>query len=150
MAESALLITDAELLQLGLPGTSLSGVAVAVRDEARAAASDTALSYIKKRFGLPLLAWGSDIKRAVAHIAVYDLMAYRGYAPESGVDALIAKRHDDALAWLRDVARGIVEPIDIEDSTAAVDEQAPLVSSESVAGWNLPTSDTLIDDCGCN
>jgi phage gp36-like protein len=133
-------ITDAELLSLGLPGAALSVVASATRDQARVAASDEASGYLKKRFSLPIVAWGSDLKRKVADIAAYDLMTFRGFDPGSESGALIVKRRDDAVLWLRDVAKGIVEPTDIEDTTASVDEQSPLVSSDTGAGWAWPTT----------
>jgi len=139
VAETVTYITDAELLSLGLPGAALSSVASATRDQARAAASDQASSYLKKRFALPLLAWAGDIKRAVADLAMYDLITFRGFDPGSQSGELIVKRRDDAILWLRDVARGIVEPIDVLDSTADVDEAAPLVSSDEGAGWTWPT-----------
>lgn len=140
MAESATYITDAELLAMGIPTAALSSVLLATRDSARVVASDLASSYLKKRFALPILAWGEDLKRAVAHIATYDLISYRGMDPGSESGALIIKRHDDAILWLRDVARGITEPVDLEDSTPSVDEQAPLVSSDAGAGWSWPTT----------
>lgn len=139
MTESVTYITDAELLAMGVPTAALTAVAVGTRDTARKAASDKASSYIKKRFTLPLLAWGEDMKRAVAHLASYDLMSYRGLDPASESGVLIIKRYDDAVLWLRDVAKGVVEPTDILDSTAEVDEQAPLVSSDTAAGWAWPT-----------
>lgn len=144
MSESVTYITDAELLSLGLPGAALSVVAVATRDQARVAASDEASGYLKKRYGLPILGWGTDLKRKVADLAAYDLMTFRGFDPGSESGALIVKRRDDAVLWLRDVSNGVVEPTDLEDSTATVDEQAPLVSSDTAAGWSWPTvaSDT--------
>lgn len=150
MAELTILITDAELLGLGLPGDALSIVAPADRDLSRSAASAIVLGYYKKRFALPLLSWEHDTKRVCAHVAVYDLMVNRGFDPGSESGALIIKRYDDAVLWLRDVARGIVEPVDVVDSTPDLDEQGPLVSSDEPAGWGLPTkSDDLDDDCGC-
>lgn len=142
MAESVTYITDAELLSLGLPGAALSVVAESTRDQARAAASAEASSYLKKRFALPLASWGSDLKRKVADLASYDLMTFRGFDPGSESGALIVKRRDDAVLWLRDVAKGIVEPTDLVDSTEPVDEQAPLVASDTGAGWAWPTVST--------
>jgi len=140
VAESVTYITDAELLQLGLPGDALIAVDVAVRDEARKAASDRASAAFKKHHTLPITAWGADVKRSVAHVAAYDLMVYRGFDPSSESGQLIVKRHDDAIQFFRDVARGILEPVDLVDSSADTDELSPLVSSDSVAGWSWPTT----------
>ena len=149
MTEATTLITDAELLAYGLPDDALSIVAVAVRDAARAAASATILGYFKKRFTLPIISCGEDTKRVVAHEAAYDLMTYRGFNPDAESGALIVKRHDDAILWARDVAKGIVEPVDLVDSTPDVDEAAPLVSSDAAAGWAWPTTSGDIDESGC-
>lgn len=145
MAESTLLITDAELLSLGLPGDALSSVDVAVRDAHRLTASNEALSYFKKRYTLPLVSVGSDTLQAVAAIAAQSLMGFRGYDPASKSGEQIDARAERARAWLRDVSRGIVEPIDVVDSTPATDEEAPLVATEPVAGWSWST--TTDDDC---
>lgn len=145
MAEATTLITDAELIAFGLPGDALSVIDVAVRDASRAGVSAVALGYIKKRATLPLISWGDDIKRAAADLCVYDLMTYRGFDPGSNSGAVIVKRNDDAVAWLRDVARGIVEPVDMVDSTPDTDEQGPLVSSDTAAGWSWPTTSAECD-----
>lgn len=124
--------TRDELARGGLRAAALSGVSTADQDAALVAASGEADGYLAKRYLLPLVAWGDDLRRRVVHIATYDLLATRGYAPASGVDPLVAKRHDDAIFWLRDVAKGVVEPQGIVDSSATVEEQAPLVSSGDV------------------
>lgn len=144
MTESVTYITDDELLAMAIPSAAISAVAVATRDKARKAASDIASSYFKKRFGLPLLTWGDDVKQNVAMMATYIAMKFRGFDPASESGALIVKGYDDAILWCRDVAKGVVEPTDITDTTAEVDEQAPLVSSDDAAGWSWPTvaSDT--------
>lgn len=146
MAETTLLITDAELLAMGLPGDALSAVDASVRDQHRQTASDFALSHIKKRHKLPLISWGNDIKQAVAHIAARSLMGTRGFDPASRSGEEIIARSDTAIAWLRDVAKGIVEPVDIVDSTPDLDEESPLVVSDTAAGWSWPTSDGTCED----
>ncbi len=138
MAESTALITDAELLNLGLPGDALTGVAVGVRDQHRLSASDFALSHVKKRHKLPLLSWGSDLRRATADVATLSIMQFRGFDPASKSGEEIVRRATMAHDWLRDVAKGIVEPVDLVDSTPDTDEEAPLVASDDTAGWTLP------------
>ena len=145
MAETVTYITDAELLAMGLPGAALSSVAVATRDAARKTASDEASGYLKKRYTLPIVEWANDLRRKVADMTVADLMMYRGFDPGSSSGDLIVKRRDDAVLWLRDVAKGIVEPTDLVDSTPDVDEAAPLVSSDTAAGWSWPTTSTVTE-----
>lgn len=130
-----LLITDAELLALGIASNSLASVSSPDRDLARSAASSMVLSYLQKRYALPLQSWSVDVKRATATIAAYDLLARRGYNPASGSDMMIQQRYDHAVTWLRDVARGIVEPESIVDSTPERVEAGPLISTDR-QDWN--------------
>lgn len=132
--------TRDDLARGGLRAAALSGVSTADQDAALVAASGEADGYLAKRYLMPLVAWGDDLRRRVVHIATFDLLATRGYAPASGVDPLVAKRYDDAILWLRDAARGLVEPQGIVDSTPEIDEAAPLVSSDDAAGWAWPTT----------
>lgn len=94
-----------DLGRLGIAEASLGAVKLSAKVEALIAASDTADRYLCREFTLPLLKWGNDLRRLVAHIAVYDLMSVRGFQPE-GADALIVKRYDDAIAALREVGEG--------------------------------------------
>ncbi len=146
MAESSLLITDAELLNLGLPAGALTGVAEPVRDEHRATASNEALSYLKKRYKLPIVSSGSDVKQAVAAIAAQSIMGFRGYDPASKSGEQIDQRAQRARDWLRDVSKGLVEPVDLVDSTPDTDEEAPLVASDDTAGWTWPTAASNCED----
>lgn len=129
------LITDTELLSLGAFATTLSDVSAGQRADAISAASSVVLSYLRKRYGLPLVSWSDDVRRATAHIAAYDLIVLRGFNPANGRDVVARERAIDARDWLRDVAKGLVEPEDIADSTASVEEEAPLVASDSRSGW---------------
>lgn len=142
MAESVTYITDAELLALAIPDAAISVVSSTVRDAARKAASDTFSGYAKKRYTLPLTAWADDVKQNVAALATYLAMKNRGFDPASPSGALIVDAKDNAIAWFLDVSKGNVEPCDIADSTPTVDEGAPLVSSDDVAGWSWPTTST--------
>lgn len=139
----ATLITDAELLAMGIASTALASITSGTRDQARAAASDLALSYVAKRYKLPLVSWGNDLRRAVAHIAAYDLLCARGFNPAAGSDDSIKQRHDTAVSWLRDVSRGIAELVDCVDSTPTLEEQGPLTStSDGGSQWGDYGSDT--------
>ncbi len=127
----ALLITDAELLAMGIASDALASIALSVRDIARASASGLALSQVKKRHLLPLIQWGDDLKRAVVHIAAYDLLTTRGFNPQAGADVAIRDRYLAALSWLKSVAKGEAELTDVIDSSPTVHERGPLVSTSS-------------------
>jgi phage gp36-like protein len=122
------LIDDAELLSMGMASEALNGVDVAVRNQARESASALAYSHIRKRHTLPLQSWGDDVKRAVAHVAAYDLLVFRGFSPNAGGDANLRDRYLESLQWLRDLAKGLIEA-DIVDSTATDYEGEPLVDT---------------------
>lgn len=94
-----------DIERIGIAKSALAAVPVSDKVEALIAASDTADRYLCREFTLPLLSWGSDLRRMATHIAVYDLMCVRGFQPE-GADALIVKRHDDAIIALREVGDG--------------------------------------------
>jgi len=109
--------TTTDLTRLGLPSAALSGVATDAQEDALDAASSLADGYLSSRFGLPLSAWGDDLRMCVSRIAAYDLMVTRGYAPEAGRDDQLRLRHEDAMRWLRDVASGIVAIQGVTDAT---------------------------------
>lgn len=118
---------SADLYALGLPSAALADVPSENVTAALVAASGDADGYLSKRYTLPITEWGDDLTRRVAHIAAFDLLVTRGSRPGDGLD-LIVKRNDDAIAWLRDVSRGIVEPQSIVDSTPTFDEQHPIMT----------------------
>lgn len=124
--------TQSDLARGGLRSAALSGVSSTDQDAALVAASGEADGYLAKRYMLPLTAWGDDLTRRVVHIATYDLLSTRGYAPASGVDPLVEKRYNDAIFWLRDVSKGVVEPQGIVDSSATIEEQAPITGGSDV------------------
>lgn len=129
-----------DLTTLGLPAAALSGVDTTTRTAALVAASATVDSYLGKRFALPLTTWGADITRVVVAVASWDLLCRRGFNPASGADAAVGQRNVDALAWLRDVAKGLVEPVGVVDSTAPTPEGGPLVESDTRQAWTWPTT----------
>jgi phage gp36-like protein len=130
-----MLITDAQLLAMGLAVDALTGIDVGTRDIARAAASDHVLSYVAKRYTLPLIEWSDDLRRATAHVASWDLLSTRGYAPIAGGDEAIKDRYDAAIRWLERVADGRVEPVGVVDSTPTIAEAGPLVSTDGEPLW---------------
>jgi phage gp36-like protein len=118
------LISDAELLALGLAQASMSDVAMPVRDQHRAAASGIVESKLARRYRLPLQAVSGDVKLAVAMIASYTLLAYRGYRPQPGTPDEVKERYDTAMAWLNDIVDGRAE------LRGEQEIMAPLVASD--------------------
>lgn len=99
-----------DLATLALSPRALEGVSEADQLLAIAAASSYADGYLRARYRMPLVSWGQDLTLCVAQLAAYSVMNARGYDPSSPHDQLIVKQYDDAVAWLRDVAKGLVTP----------------------------------------
>lgn len=87
-------------LETDEPGT----IAVAID-----AATSDANGYLASRYELPLSSPGKDVKQRVADIAAYRLMSRHGYSATNS-DEDIRQRYEDAVAWFKDVARGLVTP----------------------------------------
>src|SRR5688500_7132985 len=131
--------TEAELFDLGVPSDAFASLPSAVLVSALVWASSVANSYLKKRYELPLLSYGEDLRSAVVDIAKWRLIKRRGFNPNSGQDAVIADAYKDAIAWLGLIARGDCELDGVVDSTESVDEAGPLVSSGNAESWNFFT-----------
>lgn len=116
--------TPAELQSpaFGIPAGGFAGLAPTPEEideilgQALDGASGLIDGYLSQRFMLPLIAWGSDFKRACCAIAVYDVMTGQGYNPTGDAEQ-IRKRYEDAIRWLERIAAGQVTPV-VTDSSA--------------------------------
>ena len=105
-------ITDLPLY--GVPQTALQSIPDALLTAQLQSASDYADSFFRARWGtasVPLVAWDTAVREAVAKIAAYRLIRVRGFRPGSGSDSEIRKGHDDAVAWLDRVQRQQAHPL---------------------------------------
>jgi phage gp36-like protein len=128
--------TRTDLDALGYPSATLAGVSTTIQDDALDAASSLADGYLVRRFTLPLSAWGDDLRRAVVHIAAWDLLCRRGFSPNRDADDVVQVRHDQAMRWLRDVSAGRVEPQGVTDASPTVtDTFGVVVTSRPRRGW---------------
>ncbi len=125
----------------GLPAKALAAVSPTEQLAALEAASRDADSYLANRYTLPITQWGTDLTNAVCNIAAYNLLAGRGFAPNSGSsDEHVRLRYEDAIRWLRDCSSGKATPTNITDSTPAIDQglvdtEAPMFNTNSRRGW---------------
>lgn len=122
-----------------LPLHTLTSVSAEDKAAALLGATDEAESYLAKApsIDLPLATWSEALTMHVARIAAYGIMLRRGFQPE-GVDQLIVKMRDDAIAWLKMVAAGDVEVVPPDpdpDPTPGVDGDAARVYSQPARGW---------------
>lgn len=135
MAEAQQLATLLDLEDLGHLPQAIASMSVETKNAHLLAASVVALSYVKKRHGLPLVSWGADLIEAVVALAAWTLLCTRGFNPANTADLTVKDRHDKAILWLRDVAKGLAELVDVVDSTPMAQEAGPLVSTEKRRRW---------------
>lgn len=135
-----ILITDEQLLALGLAAEALAGVALAVRTEHRATASGIALASLGVRFEIPS-DWtpGPDVRAVVAHIAAASALGRRGYNPQARSSDPIAARGAAAEAWLQRVVDGDVRPLNVEGLT---ERRGPQVAGTRSSAWDWRRSTT--------
>lgn len=119
-----------DLTAYGIPANALGGLTTAQQDAALDAASKRVDSYLRGRYGLPLIAWGVEITQATCVIAAYQLMHTRGYNPASGADVNIENRYHETIAWLEQVQRQAAHP-DVTPQPAAPTYNRPTVISSS-------------------
>lgn len=131
-------VTIAELARLGIPGDAYSGFTNEHINAALLAASSTADMYLRKRYELPLVSWGDDLRLLVAKLASLNLMTTRGFRPNAGAEDAVVDAKNDSLEQLKLIARGELE-IECVDSTPEVDEMGAQVRSDTPLNWRMTT-----------
>lgn len=134
--------------QLGqyLPAATLGLATLAQQTQACLDATEEADSYIRGRYQLPLLAWGNDLTRYTAYIAVFLLMSGPiGWASAAGSDANIKENYWRAVGWpdrpgtgwFPGIQRQNIQPDVTPSATVGADpaHDAPQVSSQPMRGW---------------
>src|ERR1700678_4126417 len=126
-----------DLTNTGINPLALTNVLSSQQTAACIAASERADSYMRGRYALPLSQWGQDVTMMTAYIAVYLLMAARGYNPASSSDVTIRQNYEDAIKWFEGVQRQNVHP----DVTPAIAQPGdpthdlPQVQTSPQRGW---------------
>ncbi len=127
-----------QLQNIGVNVGALAKVRREDKEAAIEAASRTIDAYIQRTFTLPLFVAGSDLGRAAAIIAAYDLISGRGFNPEAGADKNLRDRYLDILKWLDMVNKGDIVPVGVTDSnTASREPAAARVTSGSSRGYSV-------------
>jgi phage gp36-like protein len=122
-------------LQGAVPAATLANVDVTVLQAKVDDANALAEGYLGVRYSLPLTNTGADLHRQLVAIALYDVMSYKSFNPESNRDMNFRMRYDDAIKWLKGVADGNVTPVGIVDSTPQVSEASPFILADTLRGW---------------
>lgn len=111
--------TSADLSQYGIRAEALGNIADSVLTSNIAGASDVIDSYLRSRFELPLVTWGSDLTSCCAKIAVYEILRVRGFNSARPADETIKDAYDSAIKWLIDISNERAMPNVTDSSSAA-------------------------------
>jgi phage gp36-like protein len=119
--------TQTDFAALGLASKATASVSSSDVDAALEAASRVVDSYIGSRFDLPLVLWDGSVTQAVVAIATYRILARRGYAAGTPESDVIRQGYEDAIAWCKDVAKGLALP----SVTTTTDQSKPPIDPQA-------------------
>jgi phage gp36-like protein len=132
--------TPEDMLRFGLPADSISALVVCdeERIDACLAATDEAEGYLATRYTMPLQSWGDALRLHSSKLAIVALLDGKGWQA-SGPDDVIMAAYNRAIAWLKGVARGDINPPGVIDSSVppggASSGSRARVSSATARGW---------------
>ncbi len=95
-----------DLTALALSPDAIRRMPVAQVDAILAQCSRTANMYLAQRYSLPLVSHGADLTQIVCALAAFQVMTVRGWNPDDPAARGIVQLRNDALALLKEVARG--------------------------------------------
>lgn len=132
-------LTYAEFLDQSIPADAVATLSEATVTKALVWASGIAASYLRKRYALPLVSWGEELRSAVGDLARWKIFGRIGVRPGSGNNEIARLAFEDVISWLESVSKGLVE-IECIDSTPDLDEEGALTSeSEPKNDWTITT-----------
>lgn len=119
-----------------LPAATSALFSTAQKNAALDEASAFADGYLASAVATtPLSAWGVDLRGAVARIAAWRLLqGLRGYDAAAQGNSFKTAR-DEALSWLKDVAKGLVKISGGGSNTTPTQTNGARVSSQASRGW---------------
>jgi len=123
--------TTDDLTSYGIRAEALRGIDPDELQRAIGAASAKIDSYLRARYSLPLVRWGTDISEICAKLAVYQLMTVRGFNPARPGEELIRDNYTDAIKALERIEAQRVHP-DLVDASNDQDGQSGPGSRPSV------------------
>lgn len=130
----------ADLATYGIPASAFGTLTDAQKLGALDAASSKVDSFLRGRYALPLLGWGTEITEATVVIAVWQLINVRGFRPDVGSDVAIRDRYALTIEWLGRVQRQAAHPNVTPTST--VGYVRPTVISRSALGTGSSATGT--------
>ena len=127
--------TATDFANYAVPALATADIDPAVITAELESASRRADDYLGARYPLPLSQWPSSLTMMVCYIAARNVLATRGYNPDSGSDALVQTRYEEAIAWLEGVERQRIHPQVVAATVADPNYQLPQVFSFPSRGW---------------
>lgn len=127
---------QADLVNVGLPGTALVNVSPTQIAAQCQAASDFADTFFAGRYGraaVPFQSWDSSVTLAVARIAVWYLMTTQGLQAGNPDYDIFRRGYEDAEAWLNKVQRQQAHPLITLNGNSPPPQQPNLVSSSVIS-----------------
>lgn len=129
--------SPADLSRYGLPDSVISDLAASLPDRVDAclAATDEAEGYLASRYTMPLSAWGEAVRLHTSKLAIVSFLDRAGWQHD-GPDNVIQGAYDRAIAWLKGVAAGAIQPQGVVDATPEVDDSSVAhVFGNTPRGW---------------
>ena len=127
-------ITRSELDKYGISPNALGEVEEETIESMIELCTAEADSWIRTRYTAPLTEpIDLAIKKAVTARVVYDLLAHRGFSPDSD-DDVVTSRNNAALNFYRSIANGMAQ-LDVTDAQTG-DDPYPIASGDPSRGWN--------------
>lgn len=128
-----------------IPPPTLARTTTDIQMQACVNATEEADSYLRGRYALPLTAWGNDVRRYTAWIAVYLIVQQIGFRPGAGADENIVKNYYRAVGdpmvpgsgWFPGIQRQAIHP-DVTPSVPPGQDPVrdlPQVSTAPMRGW---------------
>lgn len=136
-----------EFYRLGVAETAVAHLAAEDQQDILDASQDVVDSFLRPAgYGVPIptATVSRSIKRAECQIAAWDMLRCPGADPTTDADGAIKDAAEKAMEWLRDVAKGVVQPIPVTssgtaaDATPDVEEGGAAVVTEASRGWGYP------------
>lgn len=122
-----------DMVTYGMSKNVLDEIPKQMKLQALIAASAEMSTNLSVSFTLPLVAWGEDVTKHTAILAVWT--AISGNFRE-GRDEFLAELKDDTMSFLRRIGDGRLRPKTIIDSTPDIPEDSVIVASAPPRGWN--------------
>jgi phage gp36-like protein len=127
--------TEQDFWRMGVRSEAVSSITATTLDEYLESATDKIAGYLGSKYTLPLASWGDDVRRCASIIAAWDAMSVGiGIGPTTS-DEVFEKRYLQEISWLKDIAKGIVTPSGIVDSTPTESEGGGYVFTRARRGW---------------